>query len=142
MPFLNGGLFDKERDGNDDAPKTAWSIPNKAFAAIFALFRRYNFTITESAPDDADVAIDPEMLGKVFERLVTGRHESGSYYTPRGIVTFMCRESLKRYLEEALTSHKSGNSRGESRRRLPRLWIGRMQAACMTRKPRCLPCGT
>ena len=45
-----------------------------------------------------EVAVDPEMLGKVFEELVTGRHESGSYYTPRPIVAFMCREALKGYL--------------------------------------------
>ena len=48
---------------------------------------------------DVEVAVDPEMLGKVFEELVTGRHESGSYYTPKPIVSFMCRESLKGYLK-------------------------------------------
>ncbi len=58
----------------------------------------YNFTVTESTPLDIEVAVDPEMLGKVFEELVTGRHESGSYYTPRPIVAFMCREALKHYL--------------------------------------------
>ena len=45
-----------------------------------------------------EVAVDPEMLGKVFEELITGRHETGSYYTPRPIVSFMCREALKGYL--------------------------------------------
>ncbi len=53
----------------------------------------------ESTPLDVEVAVDPEMLGKVFEELVTGRHESGSYYTPRPVVSFMCREALKGYLE-------------------------------------------
>ena len=48
---------------------------------------------------DVEVAVDPEMLGKVFEELVTGRHETGSYYTPKPIVSFMCRESLKGYLK-------------------------------------------
>ena len=62
------------------------------------LFYRYNFTVEESTPLDIEVAVDPEMLGKVFEELVTGRHESGSYYTPRPIVSFMCREALKGYL--------------------------------------------
>ena len=52
----------------------------------------------ESTPSDVEVAVDPEMLGKVFEELVTGRHESGSYYTPRPVVSFMCREALKGYL--------------------------------------------
>ena len=51
--------------------------------------------MTESTPLDIEVAVDPEMLGKVFEELVTGRHGTGSYYTPRPVVSFMCRESLK-----------------------------------------------
>ena len=51
--------------------------------------------MTESTPLDIEVAVDPEMLGKVFEELVTGRHDTGSYYTPRPVVSFMCRESLK-----------------------------------------------
>ena len=62
------------------------------------LFDRFNFTVMESTPLDVEVAVDPEMLGKVFEELVTGRHESGSYYTPRPVVSFMCREALKGYL--------------------------------------------
>jgi hypothetical protein len=97
VPFLNGGLFDMEDewDGNRDAVP----LNNDAFAAILALFERYNFTVEESTPLDVQVAVDPEMLGKVFEELVTGRHESGSYYTPRPIVSFMCREALKHYLK-------------------------------------------
>jgi hypothetical protein len=95
VPFLNGGLFDLE-DVYDVRDKV--KIPNSAFAAVFDLFERYNFTVTESTPLDIEVAVDPEMLGKVFEELVTGRHESGSYYTPRPIVAFMCREALKHYL--------------------------------------------
>ena len=53
----------------------------------------------EATPFDVEVAVDPEMLGKVFEELVTGRHDSGAYYTPRPVVSFMCREALKGYLE-------------------------------------------
>ncbi len=63
------------------------------------MFQKFAFTVTESTPLDVEVAVDPEMLGKVFEELVTGRHESGSYYTPKPIVSFMCRESLKGYLK-------------------------------------------
>ena len=63
------------------------------------LFDRFNFTVMESTPFDIEVAVDPEMLGKVFEELVTGRHDSGAYYTPRLVVSFMCREALKGYLE-------------------------------------------
>src|SRR5207253_6495976 len=91
----NGGLFDLE-DKYDAQDKV--NIPNSAFADIIDLFERYNFTVAESTPFDIEVAVDPEMLGKVFEELVTGRHESGSYYTPRPIVAFMCREALKHYL--------------------------------------------
>ena len=98
VPFLNGGLFDLE-DEYDVCEKV--KVPNTAFAAVLDLFERYNFTATESTPLDIEVAVDPEMLGKVFEELVTGRHESGSYYTPRPIVAFMCREALKHYLTTA-----------------------------------------
>ena len=91
VPFLNGGLFEMQEY---DA-RNAVHIPNDKFAEILKLFERYNFTVTESTPLDIEVAVDPEMLGKVFEELVTGRHDTGSYYTPRSVVSFMCRESLK-----------------------------------------------
>ncbi|MDE0326139.1 MAG: Eco57I restriction-modification methylase domain-containing protein [Candidatus Poribacteria bacterium] len=91
VPFLNGGLFEMQEYDK----RNAVHIPNDAFAEILKLFERYNFTVTESTPLDIEVAVDPEMLGKVFEELVTGRHDTGSYYTPRPVVSFMCRESLK-----------------------------------------------
>ncbi|WP_395092213.1 Eco57I restriction-modification methylase domain-containing protein [Armatimonas sp.] len=94
VPYLNGGLFEQTDDD-----RAAFTIEDAAFTKIMErLFSCYNFTVAESTPDDADVAVDPEMLGKVFEELVTGRHESGSYYTPRPVVQFMCREALKGYL--------------------------------------------
>ena len=75
-------------------------VPDEVIQTILTdLFDKYNFTVAESTPYDQEVAVDPEMLGKVFEELVTGRHESGSYYTPREVVAFMCREALKGYLE-------------------------------------------
>ena len=106
VPYLNGGLFEMVGDGDSlegsSDVQGAVTIPNGAFERVITgLFAKWNFTITESTPLDVEVAVDPEMLGKVFEELVTGRHESGSYYTPRGIVSFMCRESLKHYLEAA-----------------------------------------
>ena len=101
VPFLNGGLFD--RTAEDKRPNIL--IPDAAIDQILQqLFDRYNFTVMESTPFDTEVAIDPEMLGKVFEELVTGRHESGSYYTPRPVVSFMCREALKGYLQGAIPS--------------------------------------
>ena len=75
-------------------------VPDECFAEMLSnLFDKFNFTVMESTPFDIEVAVDPEMLGKVFEELVTGRHDSGSYYTPRPVVSFMCREALKGYLE-------------------------------------------
>lgn len=98
VPYLNGGLFEKSDDGTDDDSSIV--VPDKAIDAVInELFARFNFTVSESTPLDVEVAVDPEMLGKVFEELVTGRHESGSYYTPKPIVSFMCREALKGYLE-------------------------------------------
>lgn len=104
VPYLNGGLFDME-DEWDERDKV--SVSNEAFSKILDLFERYNFTVEESTPLNVQVAVDPEMLGKVFEELVTGRHESGSYYTPRLIVSFMCREALKHYLTNTLPAEAS-----------------------------------
>lgn len=96
VPYLNGGLFTKTEW--DD---TAGDIEDRVFEPILGhdgLLYRYNFTVEESTPFDIDVAVDPEMLGKVFEKLVTERRDTGSYYTPRTVVQFMCKESLKSYL--------------------------------------------
>ncbi len=96
VPYLNGGLF--EEDASEMVPGIV--VPDDAIEDILTkLFDRFNFTVSESTPLDVDVAVDPEMLGKVFEELVTNRHGSGSYYTPKPIVAFMCRETLKGYLK-------------------------------------------
>jgi len=96
VPYLNGGLFTiTEWD------ERAGDIADEVFEPILGeegLLYRYNFTVEESTPFDIEVAVDPEMLGKVFEKLVTARRQQGSYYTPRTVVSFMCRESLKGYL--------------------------------------------
>ena len=96
VPFLNGGLFEEaELDRRDGI-----TVPDDAIKQVLTgLFDRFNFTVMESTPFDIEVAVDPEMLGKVFEELVTGRHDSGAYYTPRPVVSFMCREALKGFLE-------------------------------------------
>ena len=97
VPYLNGGLFEQDEDDKN----TQIIIPDDCIDSILHdLFQRFAFTVTESTPLDIEVAVDPEMLGKVFEELVTGRHESGSYYTPKPIVSFMCREALKGYLKK------------------------------------------
>lgn len=101
VPYLNGGLFEKAEDKTDDSIR---EIPDDAFAAVLhpddGLFAKYNFTASENTPLDVEVAVDPEMLGKVFEELVTGRHEQGSYYTPKPIVSFMGRAALVEYLAD------------------------------------------
>lgn len=92
-PFLNGGLF-----AADDLDKRdSVTVPDEAIQLILRdLFARFNFTIAESTPYDVEVAVDPEMLGKVFEELVTGRHETGSYpLTHRGTLQ-VCRHSRRR----------------------------------------------
>jgi len=103
IPFLNGGLFEESAD----APLAGQLVVgNDVFRSIFDdLLERYNFTVREDTPLDVEVAIDPEMLGQVFENLVLGiekgvdrRKATGSYYTPRVIVHFMCRQALKEYL--------------------------------------------
>lgn len=99
VPYLNGGLFEEDADDTDQNI----DVPDSYLREILVgLFGRFNFTTTESTPLDVEVAVDPEMLGKVFEELVTGRHDVGAYYTPKPIVSFMCREALKGYLEEKL----------------------------------------
>ena len=95
VPFLNGGLFEEtDLDRRWDA-----DVPDAVLESVLSdLFDKFNFTVMESTPFDVEVAVDPEMLGKVFEELVTGRRDSGAYYTPRAVVSFMCREALKGYL--------------------------------------------
>lgn len=105
VPYLNGGLFERDKDGFDDAGKI--ELPNKFFADIFNFFSKYNFTVEESTPLDVQVAIDPEMLGMIFEKIITERESEkgerkskGRYYTPRYVVSFMYREALKHFLAE------------------------------------------
>ena len=95
VPFFNGGLFyESELDLREGV-----EVPDDAIRPMMTdVFDRFNFTVMESTEFDVEVAVDPEMLGKVFEELVTARHDSGAYYTPRPVVSFMCREALKGYL--------------------------------------------
>ena len=141
IPFLNGGLFDcldnKRKqlyfDGFSDRENIQPSVPNRLFFSpetsadfntelgskdkpykvkgLFEILSAYNFTIDENTVDDKDVALDPELLGRVFENLLasfnpetssTARKATGSYYTPREIVDYMVDESLKAYLRDSL----------------------------------------
>ena len=99
IPFLNGGLF--EPINNYDWTKTEILLDNSIFKDILDTFDKYNFTIKEDEPLEKEVAVDPEMLGKVFENLleVKDRKSKGAFYTPREIVHYMCQQSLVNYLE-------------------------------------------
>lgn len=137
VPFLNCGLFDcldktktlngvKQRyykDGfsrndrrfKDGTPMYRAFVPNILFfhptKGIISIFNKYVFTIEENTPQDVQVALDPELLGKVFENLLgaynpetkeTARNESGSFYTPREIVQYMVNESLVAHLKQTV----------------------------------------
>lgn len=110
IPFLNGGLFDPHI--NDffiaDQPNYALEIPNKWFLELFEVLEQFNFTIDENSIFDAEVSIDPEMLGTIFENLLaeidpdtekSARNATGSFYTPREIVDYMVEQSLIQYLK-------------------------------------------
>ena len=141
IPFINGGLFeclDSNEASKDEAgyrldcfsdipnQRKDLLIPNHIFFSkngrdgLIDIFNRYKFTVEENTPLDVDVALDPELLGKVFENLLaaynpetkeTARKSSGSYYTPRHIVDYMVTNALKEYLKNYLTqkhdSHKN-----------------------------------
>ncbi len=128
VPFVNGGLFDclddftgTRADGRridaftDDIATqgTELDVPARLFMdqeeGLFPLFRRYKFTVEENTPLDREVALDPELLGRVFENLLAAynpetrenaRRTTGSYYTPRHVVDYMIHETLARALTE------------------------------------------
>ncbi len=111
MPFLNGGLFEPMNGYLWET--TDIIIPDELFSnnnrtkegdlgdGILDVFDRYNFTVNENEPLEKEVAVDPEMLGKVFENLldIKDRKSKGAFYTPREIVHYMCQESLINYLD-------------------------------------------
>ena len=94
IPYLNGGLF--ERDKYDEIPTV---FPYYFFENLLTFFHQYNFTIDENDPNEAEVGIDPEMLGCIFENLLEDNKDKGAFYTPKEIVQYMCRESLIAYLQ-------------------------------------------
>jgi len=99
LPFLNGGLFYKA-EGIDDQ---GLGILDSEFENLFEnLLQRYNFTVSEDTPLDVEVAVNPEMLGKVYENLVLEeeRSQAGIFYTPKVEIDFMCRRTLIEYLDE------------------------------------------
>lgn len=123
FPFLNCGLFDRDADDKLDfkLPATVfcnlkfsdterkapnikdWTTKRKPYfndgaCGLFDFFDRFNFTIDENDPTDAEVSVDPEMLGKIFENLLEDNKDKGAFYTPKEIVNYMVNESLIAYL--------------------------------------------
>ncbi len=137
-PFVNGGLFDcldeeksrsqggrrydmfsdpdpEEGTAAAEARRDAWrllSVPDRLFFdddGLFALFNRYKFTVEENTPAESEVALDPELLGQVFENLLAAynpetrdnvRKQTGSYYTPRPVVDYMVDQAIAAALAE------------------------------------------
>jgi len=120
IPFLNGGLFDKEDFDNKLLTFTPTLFHSDDFEDVILtdkLFKKndsnhrgfldflnsFNFTVHEDSPEDHTVAVDPEMLGHIFENLLEDNKDKGAFYTPKEIVHYMCQESLIEYL----TTHLS-----------------------------------
>ncbi len=100
IPFLNGGLFEEENKNHRNL-----IFDTNLFKNLFNFFDQYNFTIYEDDPNDHTVAVDPEMLGHIFENLLEDNKDKGAYYTPKEIVHYMCQESLIEYLTTWFESH-------------------------------------
>ena len=94
IPYLNGGLFDK-----DDLDKKDIDFPYDYFKELMDFFAMYNFTIDENDPEDSEIGIDPEMLGHIFENLLEDNKDKGAFYTPKEIVQYMSQESVVQYLK-------------------------------------------
>lgn len=99
VPYLNGGLFEK-----DAFEPININFKTEDLKNLFDFFDSYNFTIDENHPTDQDVGVDPEMLGLIFENLLEDNKDKGTFYTPKEVVHFMCRESLSVYLQQKLHS--------------------------------------
>jgi adenine-specific DNA-methyltransferase len=93
IPYLNGGLFEKE-----SAKYDFLTFPSDLFTNLFEFFDQYNFTIFEDSPEEHTIAVDPEMLGHIFENLLEDNKDKGTFYTPKEIVHYMTQESLIEYL--------------------------------------------
>lgn len=104
IPFLNGGLFEEEQE-----PKghRTIKIPAFHFKMLFDFFNGFNFTVYENSPEEHTVAVDPEMLGHIFENLIDYNKDTGTFYTPKEIVQYMTQESLIEYINTHLKKDRS-----------------------------------
>jgi methylase of polypeptide subunit release factors len=112
IPYLNGGLFDESEEDKlfTDLQLDAWLLP------FVEILESYDFTVDESSSQYQQVAVDPEMLGRIFENLLASQNEEteklanqrkafGAFYTPREIVDYMVNESIKAYLQTQWEQH-------------------------------------
>jgi adenine-specific DNA-methyltransferase len=112
IPYLNSGLFEPEKivrgkqlAGIDQHKKL--TLSNVIVGDYLNFLGQYNFTIDENSPNEGDVGIDPEMLGHIFENLLEDNKDRGTYYTPKIIVEYMCREALVTYLAESVATNQA-----------------------------------
>lgn len=126
VPFLNGGLFERDQYDNLEIKLPKEFFHNETYkeekrelsetrlrdndnfftqCGILDLFNQYNFTIDENDPNDAEMGVDPEMLGKIFENLLEDNKDKGAFYTPKEIVQYMCNESLIAYLQTKVPNY-------------------------------------
>ncbi len=103
IPYLNGGLFER-----DEVDNLRIILPESIFSNLFFFLASYNFTVDENDPDDAEIGVDPEMLGKIFESLLEDNKAKGAFYTPKEIVRYMCKESLIAHLASKLPDVADG----------------------------------
>lgn len=117
LPYLNGGLFEPEYDL--DAVNRKLHFKGGLFEDLLDFFNQYNFTIDENDDSDAEVGVDPEMLGRIFEQLIEDNEKDmqGTIYTPFEVVRFMCRHSLLLHLSRKLGVEPDGVN-GEAIKRL------------------------
>ncbi|MDR9410941.1 MAG: hypothetical protein RI573_19015 [Balneolaceae bacterium] len=124
IPFLNGGLFEEDKTDQNTKqlllPGTLFSNPedteSRNTRGFLDFLSAFNFTIHEDSPDEHTVAVDPEMLGHIFENLLEDNKDKGAYYTPKPIVHYMCQESLIEYLLTELTAEGTEDSEKEELR--------------------------
>lgn len=105
IPFLNGGLFQLDEEDCSNI-----CLPQHLLGDVLDFFERYNFTIDENDPNDAQIGVDPEMLGRVFENLLEDNKDKGAFYTPKEIVQYMCQESLIAYLQTGIDDESNKES--------------------------------
>ncbi len=113
IPFLNGGLFEEETHDKIPTIFDAKLFHNPDFnddlkqSGFLDFLNSFNFTIYEDSPEDHTVAVDPEMLGHIFENLLEDNKDKGAYYTPKEIVHYMCQESIIEYLNTKLNPEQT-----------------------------------